>query len=102
MTRQANCPERAFTIRSVGEGPRVIAAKGCDRWALESLIATGSKACTPLLNPAPWWSAYVHKLRKAHMAIAITTENHRGPFVGHNASYMLTCNVAAGWKGRAA
>lgn len=102
MTRQANCPERAFTIRSVGEVPRVDAAKGCDRWALESPIATGSKGCTPLLNPAPCLSACIHKRRKAPMAIATITENDGGPFGGHHARYMMTCNVAAGWKGGAA
>jgi hypothetical protein len=37
---------------------------GRDAWALSELIKAGEKGCTPVNNPAPRWSAYVHNLRK--------------------------------------
>ena len=99
MTCQNPWPPRAFTIRSEGDAPCVIIAKGRDRWALEALMAAGPKGCTPICKPAPRWAAYVHNLRALGVAIDTITEKHGGPFSGHHARYVLACNVTAGRDG---
>ena len=38
-------------------------ATGREVWALERLIKAGPKGCTPIEQPAPRWSSYVHLLR---------------------------------------
>lgn len=97
-----NYPARVFTMRNGAADPLHIIAKGRDRWALEALIAAVSKDCTPINNPAPRWSARIHKLCKAGISIETISENHSGPFAGHHARYVLTCNVAAGCEGGSA
>ena len=99
MNRQNHWPVRAFTIRNGGEAPCVIIAKGRARWALEALMAAGPEGCTPIINPAPRWAAYVHNLRCLGVAIDTITEKHGGPFAGHHARYVLACNVTAGRDG---
>lgn len=99
MTFQRQWPARAFTIRSKGDAPCVIIAKGRDRWALEALMAAGRKGCTPLHNPAPRWAAYFHNLRCLGVAIDTITEKHGGPFAGHHVRCVLACNVTAGREG---
>lgn len=98
-----NCyPARVFTIINGAADPLHIIAKGRDRSASEVVIEAGSKGCTTIHNPVPRWSTYVHNLRKGGVSIETIAENHGGRFAGHHTRYMLTCNVAAGWKGRAA
>ena len=99
MTFRKQRPERAFTIRSEGDAPRVITAKVRDRWALEALMAAGPNGCAPIADPAPRWAAYVHNLRALDVAIDTITEKHGGPFAGHHARYVLRCNVTAGREG---
>lgn len=100
MTFKNHWPARAFTIRAGGEAPRVIVAKGRDRWALEALMAADAKGCTPYRSPAgPRWAAYVHNLRALGVAIGTITEAHGGAFAGHHARYVLACTVAAGREG---
>lgn len=96
MTFKKQWPARAFTICRQGEAPYLIHAKGRDRWALQSLISQGRKGCTPIENPAPRWSAYIHKLRKLGVDIETVTETHDGPFAGHHARYVLACTVTPG------
>jgi hypothetical protein len=68
--------------------------KGRPRWALENFLRAGAKGCTPIDNPAPRWSAYVHILRhKVGLHIETITEPHGGPFAGHHARYVLKSRV---------
>jgi hypothetical protein len=54
----------AFSIFE-GETVRTITPAGRDAWALGELITAGTEGCTPIDNPAPRWSAYVHKAKHA-------------------------------------
>ena len=92
-------PARAFTIHREGEPPFAIVVTGRDRWALEALIAAGRKGCTPLHEPAPRWSAYVHDLRALGVEIETVTEPHGGPFAGRHGRYVLRDNVTPGRPG---
>lgn len=53
----------------------------------------GAVGCTPINDPAPRWSAYVHDLRQLGVIIETVTEPHRGQFPGHHARYVLRCYV---------
>jgi Winged helix domain len=68
---------------------------GRDEWALRHLMAAGAKGCTPIDNPAPRWSAYVHKLRRMGIDIETIDERHGGPFPGRHARYVLHSAVRA-------
>lgn len=68
-------------------------AAGRDLWALERLIEAGEQGCTPIDQPAPRWSAYIHRLRGLGLAIDTITENHDGPFPGHHARYVLRSSL---------
>jgi hypothetical protein len=74
-------------------GTRVLRFKGRDAWTLTELVRCGEKGCTPINNPAPRWSAYVHNLRKAGLRIETITEPHGGPFAGTHARYVLRTPV---------
>jgi hypothetical protein len=81
---------------SMGSTRRIFVA-GRERWALESLLSAGAKGCTPIDNPAPRWSAYIHDLRHEFgLHIETVTEQHDGPFAGHHARYVLRCTVTRG------
>ncbi|RWQ21575.1 hypothetical protein [Mesorhizobium sp.] len=68
---------------------------GREAWCLRRLIEAGEKGCTPIEQPAPRWSAYVHALR-SEFGIAIETihEAHPGPYAGSHARYSLRSRVA--------
>jgi len=66
-----------------------IDATGRDEWALLELAVAGQKGCTPIDNPAPRWSAYVHKLRDMGVNIETVHERHAGPFPGNHARYVM-------------
>jgi hypothetical protein len=67
---------------------------GRDAWALRELIRAGNRGCTPIDNPAPRWSAYVHKLRhKFGVDIRTIHEGHGGQFPGNHARYILRSRV---------
>jgi hypothetical protein len=68
---------------------------GRDEWALRQLMAAGPKGCTPIDNPAPRWSAYIHKLRRMGIDIETVDERHGGPFPGRHARYVLHSLVQA-------
>ena len=59
------------------------------RWALDNLIRAGEYGCCPRNNPAPRWSAYVHRLRKFGLVIETRMEPHSGAFPGSHAHYVL-------------
>ena len=58
-------------------------------WALLQLAEAGARGCTPIDNPAPRWSGYVHALRELGVDIETVTERHSGPFPGNHARYVL-------------
>ncbi|MDE3240721.1 MAG: hypothetical protein KGN33_17315 [Paracoccaceae bacterium] len=62
--------------------PRVI-------WALEHLIRAGKRGITTLENPAPRWSAYLHKIKRAGIPFTKVTEKHGGDFEGWHARFFI-------------
>ena len=74
---------------------RTVEVSGRDEWALLRLIERGKKGCTPIDEPAPRWSAYVHKLRGMGFDIETVHERHGGQFPGRHARYVLHSNVKA-------
>jgi hypothetical protein len=76
-------------------GAYTLETSGRDEWALRQLMATGPKGCTPIDNPAPRWSAYVHKLRRMGIDIETVNERHGGPYPGRHARYVLHSIVRA-------
>lgn len=69
---------------------------GRDRWALEELMKAGTRGCTPIDNPAPRWSGYVHNLRTLGVDIETIHERHEGPFAGTHGRYVLRSRVLRG------
>ena len=76
--------------------PFTIEAKGREAWALDRLRFAGPKGCTPITEPAPRWSAYVHKLRGQGVPIETVTEPHGGPYSGTHGRYVLRADVRKG------
>ena len=74
---------------------RTVEVTGRDEWALQELIEASIIGCTPRDNPAPRWSAYVHKLRRMGFDIETIHERHGGQFPGRHARYVLHSNVKA-------
>lgn len=68
---------------------RSVWLKGRDEWALLELLRAGTRGCTPIDNPAPRWSSYVHKLRRAGLDVETVHERHGGAFAGRHARYVL-------------
>lgn len=62
---------------------------GRDAWALRELLKAGERGVTPIDNPAPRWSGYVHKLRRQGLDVETVHEAHGGPFPGTHARYLL-------------
>ncbi len=79
-----------------------LALRGRNAWALKSLMAAGHGGCTPIENPAPRWSAYVHNLRRFGVAIETITELHGGDFAGNHARYVLLAKARVINEGAAA
>lgn len=63
---------------------------GREAWALLELVKAGPRGCTPLDNPGPRWSGYIHALRSEfNLSIETIHEVHQGPFPGSHARYVL-------------
>jgi hypothetical protein len=63
-------------------------------WAFLHLLEAGRRGCTPIDQPGPRWSAYVHLLRREYgLAIETRHEPHKGPFPGTHARYILQSAV---------
>lgn len=73
----------------IGATGPVVTVRGRDAWALLELTAANDNGCTPIDNPGPRWSSYVHKLRKAGVVIETIREAHDAPFAGEHARYVL-------------
>ena len=76
--------------------PFTLYAKGREAWALDRLRWAGPKGCTPIEQPAPRWSAYVHTLRGRGVPIETLYEPHGGEFSGHHGRYVLRAAVQKG------
>jgi len=78
------------------DGPgHVVEVRGREAWALDELIKAAGKGCTPIDNPAPRWSSYVHKLRTIYnLNVETISEPHGGAFAGSHARYVLRSKVA--------
>lgn len=76
--------------------PFTIEARGREAWALDRLTEAGPRGCTPIEQPAPRWSAYVHRLRGLGVPIETVTEPHGGAFAGTHGRYVLRARVVKG------
>lgn len=73
--------------------PFTIEAKGREAWALDRLRMAGPRGCTSIEQPAPRWSAYIHKLRERGVPIETIPEPHAGEFPGTHGRYVLRATV---------
>lgn len=85
-----------YHITPEGGEPFTIQATGREAWALDRLRLAGPKGCTPIEQPAPRWSAYVHCLRGRGVPIETLTEKHGGEYPGHHGRYVLRADVRKG------
>lgn len=100
-TARANKAGTLYRIKpAMGASFRIVVT-GRVRWAIDRLREAGAAGCTPITEPAPRWSAYVHSLRKLGVPIATVTEAHGGEFAGCHARYVIRCQAAPEWKGGA-
>ena len=86
LTAENKGPVVSITIEIGGELKTI---KGRDAWALGELISAGLAGVTPIERPAPRWSHYVYKLRRAGIHVETVDEPHGGAFAGHHARYLL-------------
>ncbi|MGR3794617.1 winged helix domain-containing protein [Vannielia sp. SX4] len=80
-------------VTLLSEQSRTFHFDGRMGWAMVQLANAGAKGVTPVTNPAPRWSAYVHKLRKAGIPIETEMEEHGGTYSGHHGRYRLACDA---------
>jgi hypothetical protein len=66
---------------------------GREAWTLRHLLSAGVTGVTTIDHPAPRWSHYVHKLRKAGLVISTDYEGHSGDFPGTHGRYRLETPV---------
>ncbi len=85
-----------YQVTPEGREPFTIEAKGREAWALDPLRLAGTKGYTPITEPAPRWSAYVHKLRGQGVPIETVSEPHSGEFSGTHGRCVLRAVVRKG------
>jgi len=73
--------------------PKRLHLKGRDAWALLQLAIAGERGCTPIDNPAPRWSAYIHNLRGMGIEIETVHEPRGGAFRGTHGRYVLRSKI---------
>lgn len=83
----------AFAVNRNQPNAFTITVSGRDAWTLERLMDAGATGCPPIEQPAPRWSAYVHRLRGMGVTIHTHLEEHGGEFPGRHARYVLACTV---------
>lgn len=83
----------AFTIHPTDGEPFAVSVTGRVRWALTRLQEAGAYGCTPIMQPAPRWSAYIFELRQLGVQIETVTEKHGGDYPGTHGRYVLRCKV---------
>ena len=74
-------------------GDHNIKVVGRAGWGLLHLINSGPNGLTTLARPAPRWSDYIFKLRRAGFAVSTAEEGHDGTFAGHHGRYTLLDRV---------
>lgn len=84
---------RVACLDDNGETTATLSFAGRDAWALDRLITAGESGCTPITEPGPRWSHYVHMLRRGGLAIETLTERHGGRFKGEHGRYVLRSKV---------
>lgn len=85
--------KQLIRFRLAGDG-KICVAIGRNAWALDALIKAGTTGVTPIDNPAPRWSAYVHKLRtECGLEIETLHEPHGGDYPGTHARYVLKTRI---------
>lgn len=89
-------------IRVGGTAGRTLKVKGRDAWALHALLRAGERGVTPIERPAPRWSHYIFKLRRAGLIVETIDEPHAGAYAGHHARYVLRSDVEVLEEERAA
>lgn len=67
---------------------------GRDAWTLRHLVDAGSTGLTTIDHPAPRWSHYVFRLRKAGLVITTDYEPHTGNYPGTHGRYRLATPVS--------
>ncbi len=82
-----------FMVSNADKKSFRLALRGRNAWAMKQLMDAGAVGCTPINNPAPRWSAYIHNLRRFGVHIRTITEQHGGKFAGNHARYVLVSNV---------
>ena len=71
------------------EDGRRLSFFGREAWTLRHLVDAGPAGVTTLDQPAPRWSHYIFKLRKAGLVITTDYEPHGGDFPGSHGRYRL-------------
>ncbi len=66
---------------------------GREAWTLRRLVEGGRRGVATIDHPAPRWSHYVYKLRKAGLSISTDYESHKGDFPGKHGRYRLETAV---------
>ncbi|MGY4355383.1 hypothetical protein ACVWZR_004435 [Bradyrhizobium sp. i1.3.1] len=66
---------------------------GREAWTLRHLVDAGPRGLTTIDHPAPRWSHYVYKLRRAGLVISTAHEAHKGDFPGTHGRYRLETAV---------
>jgi hypothetical protein len=89
-------------IRVGGHEGRTVKVRGRDAWALDALLRAGERGVTPIERPAPRWSHYIFKLRRAGLVVETIDEPHAGTYPGHHARYVLRSSVEVLEEERAA
>lgn len=80
-------------LDAAGNLTTTLTFNGRDAFALDQLIKAGRRGCRTIDNPAPRWSHYVYKLRRAGLNIQAHDEAHGGPYAGHHARYELLTKI---------
>jgi hypothetical protein len=66
---------------------------GREAWTLRQLVDAGPIGVTTIDHPAPRWSHYVFKLRRAGLTITTEYEAHSGTYPGTHGRYRLETPV---------
>jgi hypothetical protein len=86
-------PNKPVVLMTVELDGQLKTIHGRDAWALSELISARNSGVTPIDRPAPRWSQYIHKLRRAGFNIETIDEKHGGAFSGTHGRYVLRSAV---------
>jgi len=89
-----NSKNTVFTVTNPNGNTFKLTLRGRNRWAMLRLIEAGKAGCTPIKQPAPRWSGYIHNLREMGVEIKTEIERHGGAFAGNHGVYILLAEAA--------